>query len=145
MKMKHFMTEEWIDFVNQMSSPKQQEAMKKHLGTGCKRCAETVAIWQKVHNSAAVEASYQPPATDVRIAKAAFATAGRAKQLNEKGTFVEVLFDSFLQPVLAGARSSGLGTSQMRYRADPYQIDIQDESTPEGTRLLVTDPFLDGS
>src|SRR5258708_2609582 len=28
MKMKHFMTEEWIDFVNQVSSPKQQEAMR---------------------------------------------------------------------------------------------------------------------
>src|SRR5260370_35212641 len=95
MKMKHFMTEEWIDFVNQMSSPKQQEAMKKHLGTGCKRCAETVAIWQKVHNSAAGEPSYKPPATDVRIANEAFATAGRARQLNEKSTFAELLSDSF--------------------------------------------------
>src|SRR5258707_13080508 len=145
MKMKHFMTEEWIDFVNQVSSPKQQEAMKNQLGKGCKRCEETVAIWQKVHNSAAVEASNQPPATDVRIVKAAFATAGRAKQLEEKGTFVEVLFDSFLQPVLAGARSSGLGTRQMLYRADPYQIDIQIESKPEGNRLMVTGQFLDVS
>src|SRR5258708_35732526 len=122
MKMKHFMTEEWIDFVNQVSSPKQQEAMKKHLGTGCKRCAETVAIWQKVHNSAAVEASNQPPATDVRIVKAAFATAGRAKQLEEKGTFVEVLFDRFLQPVLAGARSMGLVTRENRRCTEPYTI-----------------------
>src|SRR5712664_2304143 len=118
MKMKHFMTEEWIDFVNQVSSPKQQEAVKKHLATGCKRCAETLALWQKVHSSAAVEASYQPPATGVRIAKAAFAAAGRATHPKEKSTFVEVLFDSFLQPMLAGARSTGLGTRQMLYRAD---------------------------
>src|SRR6266436_371171 len=145
MMMKHFMTEEWIDFVNQVSSPKQQEAMKKHLGTGCKRCAETLALWQKVHSSAAVEASYQPSVADVRIAKAAFAAAGRATQPKETSTFVEVLFDSLLQPMLAGARSGGLGTRQMLYRADPYQIDIQIESKPEGNRLMVTGQFLDVS
>jgi len=143
--MKHFMSEEWIDFVNQVSSPKQQEAMKKHLGTGCRRCAQALATWQKVHNAAAVEERYQPPAADVRIAKAAFASAGRAKQRKEKGSLVEVLFDSFLQPMLAGARSSGLGTRQMLYRADPYQIDIQIEAKPEGNRLMVTGQFLDVS
>src|SRR6266481_3473212 len=143
MKMKHFMTEEWIDFVNQVSSPKQQEAMKKHLGTGCRRCAQALATWQKVHNAAAVEERYQPPAADVRIAKAAFASAGGAKQRKEKGSLVEVLFDSFLQPMLAGARSSGLGTRQMLYRADPYQIDIQIEAKTEGNRLMVTGQFLD--
>ena len=119
--------------------------MKKHLGAGCKRCAEEAATWRKVHNAAAMEASYLPPAADVRIAKAAFASAGRATQRKEKGNLVEVLFDSFLQPMLAGARSSGLGTRQMLYRADPYQIDIQIEAKPEGNRLMVTGQFLDVS
>jgi hypothetical protein len=145
MKMKHFATQDWIDFVNLVNSPKQQEAMKKHLGTGCKRCIETVALWQKVHNAAALEATYQPPATNVRIAKAAFAAAGGATRLKEKSTFIEVLFDSFLQPMVAGARSSGLGTRQMLYRADPYQIDIQIEAKPQGNRLMITGQLLDVS
>jgi hypothetical protein len=144
-KMKHFKKEEWIDFVNQMTSPKQQQAMQKHLATGCKPCMETVALWQKVHNTAAAEADYQPPAAEVHMAKAAFATAGRATQPASKGSFVEVLFDSFLQPMLAGARSSSQGTRQMLYRADPYQIDIQIEAKPEGNRLVVTGQLLDVS
>jgi hypothetical protein len=144
-KMKHFTTEEWIDFVNRVMAPNQRQAMKKHLGTGCKRCTETVALWQKVQSSAAVEASYQPPAADVRIAKAAFAAAGRASQLQEKSAFAQVLFDSLLQPMMVGARSSGLGTRQMLYRADPYQIDIQIEAKPEGNRLMVTGQLLDVS
>jgi hypothetical protein len=144
-KMKHFTTEEWIDFVNQVTAPNQQQAMKKHLATGCKRCMETVALWQKVQSTAAVEASYQPPMADVRIAKAAFAAAGRASQLGEKSGFAQVLFDSLLQPMLVGARSSGLGTRQMLYRADPYQIDIQIEARPEGNRLMVTGQLLDVS
>lgn len=144
-KMKHFKTEEWVDFVNQVTSPKQQQAMQKHLATGCKPCMETVALWQKVHNRAAAEASYQPPEAQVHIAKAAFAAAGRSTQLAAPGSFVEVLFDSFLQPMLAGARSSGLGVRQMLYRADPYQIDIQIEAKPEGNRLIVTGQLLDVS
>jgi hypothetical protein len=143
--MKHFSIAEWIDFVNQVNSPKQQAAMKKHLDAGCKGCMETVALWKRVHNAAAVEASYQPPAADVRIAKAAFAAVGRARQLKKESGFVQVLFDSFLQPMLVGARSSGLGTRQMLYRADPYQIDIQIEAKPEGNRLMVTGQLLDVS
>jgi hypothetical protein len=143
MKMKHFTTEEWIDYVNQLSSSSQREAMKKHLSTGCKRCTETVSLWQKVHNTAVLEATYQPPAADVRIAKTAFATAGQAGHQKKKSSFVEVLFDSFLQPMVAGARSSGLGTRQMLYRADPYQIDIQIEARPEGNCLTVTGQLLD--
>jgi hypothetical protein len=143
MKMNHYTTEDWIDFVNRISAPKQHEAMQKHLGTGCKQCMQTVALWQKVHSAAAVEATYQPPANDVRIAKAAFSAAGRATEREQKGSFVEVLFDSLLQPMLAGARSAGLGTRQMLYRADPYQIDIQMEAKPEGNRLMVTGQLLD--
>ncbi len=143
--MKHFTNEEWIDLVNHVTSQKQQQAMQKHLGTGCKQCMETVERWQKVRKTAAAEALYQPPAAEVRIAKAAFAVAGRAAQRNEKSGLVEVLFDSFLQPMFAGARSSGLGTRQMLYRADPYQIDIQIEAKPEGNRLMVTGQLLDVS
>jgi len=141
--MKHFTSEEWIDYVNQVSSSRQQEAMKVHLTAGCKRCTETVSLWQRVHNTAELEATYQPPATDVRIAKAAFATTRQAVHRKEKSSFIEVLFDSFLQPMVAGARSSGLGTRQMLYRADPYQIDIQIEAKPEGNRLTVTGQLLD--
>ena len=143
--MNHFTAEEWIDFVNQVASPKRQEVMKKHLGTGCKQCGGTVALWQKLHNTAAMEASYQPPEAHVRIAKAAFAAAGGVAQRKEMSGFVEVLFDSFLRPMVAGARSGGLGTRQMLYRADPYQIDLQIEAKPEGNLLMVTGQLLDVS
>jgi hypothetical protein len=143
--MKHFREEEWIDFVNQVTPAKQREAMQKHLAGGCRRCMETVVIGQKIRQTAALEASYQPPAASVRIAKAAFAVAGRTMQPTASGHFVELLFDSFLQPLQAGARSSGLGTRQMLYRADTYQIDIQIEAKPEGNCLVVTGQILDVS
>ena len=141
--MKHFRTQEWIDFVNDLVKGNQQEAMQKHLATGCQRCTETFSLWQKVSKMAAAEASYLPPAGTVRLAKAAFATAGMAEPQKAPRGLVEILFDSFLEPAMAGARSVVIGTRQMLYRADPYQIDIQIEPKPGSNRLVITGQLLD--
>jgi hypothetical protein len=142
--MKHFSTEEWVDFVNQIVTGGQKQAMQKHLATGCKRCSETVSLWQKVSRTASAEVSYQPSADTVRLAKAAFATARMGQASKEsKQCLIEVLFDSFLQPAVAGARSVVIGTRQMLYRADPYQIDIQIEPKPSSNRLVITGQLLD--
>jgi hypothetical protein len=141
--MKHFSTEEWVDYVNQVIASNEREVMQNHLATGCKRCTETVSLWQKVSKTASVEASYQPSADTVRMAKAAFATAGMAHAKQQSQGLIEVLFDSFLQPAVAGARSVVIGTRQMLYRADPYQIDIQIEPKPGSNRLVITGQLLD--
>jgi len=143
--MEHFTNEEWIDFANLVVPQRKQEAMRKHLGSGCKRCTEKMALWQKVHNTAASEANFQPPANTVRIAKAAFAAAGKASQEKQRNSLVEVLFDSFLQPALSGARSAAVGPRQMLYRADSYQIDIQIEAQATGSVLVVTGQLMDVS
>ena len=143
--MKHFTTEEWIDFVNQVTSHKKQEAMRTHLESGCKRCTEQVAMWQKVRNAAAVKAQFQPPAGGVRMVKAAYASAGLGKKQKQASSMLEVLFDSFLQPAVTGARSTAMGIRQMLYRADSYQIDMQIEAMPGTNRLVVTGQLMDVS
>jgi hypothetical protein len=143
--MEHFSTKEWIDFVNQVTSAEQLKEMQKHLASGCKRCKQTVALWQKVRNTAAPEANYQPSAASVRLAKAAFATSGLTRSKKQSRGLVELLFDSLSQPALAGARSAGTGTRQMLYRADPYQVDLHIESRPGSNRILVTGQLLDVS
>jgi hypothetical protein len=143
--MKHFTTKEWIDFVNQAVTSDRQTAMQRHLENGCKRGGETVALWQKVRKTAAAEAGYQPPLESVRAAKAAFATARWASKLKGADSFIAVLFDSFLQPALAGARSAGTGMRQLLYRADPYQVDVQIEMRPEGNHLVITGQLLNFS
>jgi hypothetical protein len=143
--MKYFTTEEWNDFVNEGVSSDQQTAMQRHLENGRKGCGETVALRPKVRKTAAAEASYQPPLESVRTSKATFATARRASKLKGADSFIEVVFDSFLQPALAGARSAGTGMRQMLYRADPYQVDLQIEMKTEGNRLVITGQLLEVS
>ena len=141
-EMEHFTTGKWIDFVNQAVGASEKHLMEQHLKQGCKRCMKTVSLWQKVRQSAASEANYQPPEDAVRLAKAAFAGVALAGQ--EKGTSgrIKVLFDSFLQPLFEGARSAGAGSRQMLYRADPFQIDVQVESKNGGNRIVVTGQLL---
>jgi len=143
--MKHFSTEEWIDFVNQLTPQKTQELMRKHLGSGCKTCAKELALWQKVRGTAASETNYQPPADTIRLVRAAYASTGMCRQAKESKSPVEVLFDSFLQPAVAGARSMATGTRQMLYRADSYQLDLQIESKPGSNLLVITGQLMDVS
>jgi hypothetical protein len=141
--MEHFTAEEWIDFVNQVFPQQKLEAMQKHLGTGCKRCAETMARWQKIRKTAASEGSFQPPRETVRMAKAGFTQTGLGQEAERAPSLVELLFDSFLQPAIAGARSAAVGPRQMLYRAESYQIDVQIEGTSAGEVLVVTGQLMD--
>lgn len=143
--MKHFTTEEWIDFVNQVAASSTKVEMQRHLESGCQRCRKIADLWEKVRRTGAAERSYQPPTEKVRAAKAAFTASGWAVRPKESGSWIEVLFDSFRQPAFAGARSAGVGMRQMLYRADPYQVDIQIEAKPEGNRLMVTGQLLNVS
>ena len=141
--MKHFTTEEWIDFANEAVSGSKRQDMDRHLEEGCPRCKKTGSLWQKVRQTAKSAAECQPPESAVRIAKAGFTGVRLEGKLANAPGLVQVLFDSFLQPSVAGARSSGSGTRQMLYRADPYQVDLQIEAKPGANKLVVTGQLLD--
>ena len=142
--MKHFGTEEWIDFINQVVSPGKKQEMGKHLEEGCQRCSKTVSAWQAVRRAAKSEMNYQPPNDLVRIAAAAFAGSLLGEGQKRANGAIELLFDIFLQPVFEGTRSSNTGIRQMLYRADPFQIDVQLESQP-GVGVVVTGQLLNFS
>jgi hypothetical protein len=143
-EMKHFSMEKWIDFVNQVANTSEMESMKQHLQQGCKRCAATVSLWGKIRRSAASDANYQPPADAVRVVKSAFAGAVLSGKRKVAASRVAALFDSFLQPAFAGARSAAAGARQMLYHADPFQIDVQIEAK-SGNRVLVTGQLLESN
>lgn len=141
--MKHFKAEQWGDFVNRTTSPEQMEAIRKHLVTGCEKCAKHAALWPKVRNLATVESPYQPPDQAVRETAAMCGAARWAGSQDRKSRVVELLFDSFLQPVFSGARAAYTGIRHMLYRADPFQIDLQIEAKPGHDRMAVTGQVLD--
>ena len=141
--MTHFTTEEWIDFANELVARGKRKKMDQHLKEGCPRCTKTLSLWHKVRQTAKSAAKCEPPANAVRIAKAGFTVARREQKRVGLPGLVEVLFDSFLQPLVQGARSLGSGMRQMLYRAEPYQVDLQIEAKPGANKLVVTGQLLD--
>jgi hypothetical protein len=141
--MKHFTTEQWIDFVNEAISAGTKQDMEKHLEQGCEGCNQTVSLWRRVRNAVRTERNYQPPPETLQIAQITVAPSKLALAGKEACTLGDVLFDSFLQPMFEGARSSGNGARQMLYRADPYQIDLQIETESDENTLVITGQLLD--
>ena len=143
--MTHFTTEEWIDFANELVAMGKRKKMDQHLKEGCPRCNETLSLWQKVRQTAKSAAECEPPANAVRIAKAGFTVARLEQKPVGLPGLVEVLFDSFLQPQIQGARASasGSGIRRMLYRAEPFQVDLQIEAKPGANKLVVTGQLLD--
>jgi len=144
MDMNHFGNEDWIDFVNQKLSDEKRDELQHHLEAGCGRCSSSVALWRKVQKAGIAERSYQPPSGSLRAVKAAFEAAGRTRTKLAARAF-EVLFDSFRQPALAGARSASGHVRRVLYRTEPYQIDVQIEGTPSGKRVIITGQVIDVS
>jgi hypothetical protein len=141
--MKHLKVVEWNNLLSHVAPGHRRKAMQKYRGT-C-RSHHAPALWQKVANATAVEASYQPAAETVRVAKAAFAIAGLAARRREAGRLIHLLFDSFSHPAPVGMRSAPTRIRQLLYRAQPYQIDLQIELRQESNRLVVTGQLLDVS
>lgn len=144
--MKQFMVTQRIDFLKQMVSNGQQKTMRNHLGADGRSCMKTSSLRQKVADWGAVEVSCQPAREGVELAKALFATATMAGKRHETHGSIQVLFDSFSQPVLAGTRPapmSPMGIREIIFRADPYQLDIQIEAQTERNRLVVTGQVMD--
>src|ERR1700758_474526 len=105
-EMPHFTTEDWIDFVNQVPNAATKSEMASHLEKGCKACQEAASLWQRVRSTAESVNKYQVPESAVRMAKAAFVGSKLRRQADRSASPVELLFDSFLRPVLQGARAA---------------------------------------
>jgi hypothetical protein len=136
--VKHFSVEEGIDFVNHVATSDLQAEIQKHLDSGCERCADMIATWRKVHEAAASEPDYQPPAGIVRIAKAAFAASGAE---NVTGG-LELLFDSLMQPAPAGTRSMASDTRQLLYASGPYLVDLYISQIPQLKIIALTGQLM---
>src|ERR1700691_988084 len=70
--MKHFGSEEWVDFVNHQMPQQQTELMRRHLETGCDRCSKLFETWNLVAQAAKREADFEVPESVVRHVVNAF-------------------------------------------------------------------------
>jgi hypothetical protein len=139
--MKHFAAEKLIELVRNVAPAAERQSLESHLSE-CTECASLTDLYRQVADWAAGEALYQPPDGAVRAVKAQFAAAPVG---NAKAGILELLFDSVLQPMTAGARASVASARQLLYRIGPVYLDLRVDSEPNSERASLVGQMLDRS
>ena len=142
-KDDHFGPEDWIDFAREQGEPEHRALLARHLDTGCSRCAETLRPWKAVLSVASNEGSYEPPEDAVRQVRAYFSLHRPEGVLERAVRRVALVFDSFRQPLPAGARAAGPSPRQLLYRAGRYLIRLELQCRTDPERVSIVGQLLD--
>jgi hypothetical protein len=140
--MEHYSLEKWADFARQVVGEREKAEMQSHLENGCGKCSKVLGLWQRVHQFASHEHSYQPPDSAVRSMKGTFAIRGPRKAGRAVRAITELLFDSSQSPLPAGVRSSGTVSRQLLYGAGDYRIDVRIETRANSDKVVVVGQVL---
>lgn len=137
--MEHFSQQLFADLVRRIDAPAHTE-LRSHLATQCPQCVETFKMWSRLQAIAERESAYEAPADSVRMTKLEF--AGRVQD----GTAITavMVFDSALQPALAGVRSAGTAAArQMVYEAEGLMVDLRFDQRPGSKCISLIGQVLD--
>src|SRR5215472_9272465 len=139
--MAHFTLEQWADFARNTLKGKSKADMQAHLDTGCERCGKVLRLWTRVREVSSREHAYEPPVSTLRIAKSMLpATVTAAKP-----AVLDLLFDSFLTPAMAGVRSTTSTARQLLYAAGAYRIDLRMEPQLDTEKVSVMGQVLNSA
>ena len=147
--MRHFSIEDWADFARNVAGANKKEAMQSHLDDGCKKCAQAFGLWRRVSEVAARQATqqdaHQLPGSALRQVKGLFALHTSRNPRPAGRAIVELLFDSFSSPLLAGVRSAGISPRQLLFGAGDYRLDMRFEPQDDSEKVLLVGQILNSS
>jgi hypothetical protein len=140
--MNHFSAEAWFDLARGTPVAEQSAPMQDHLAAGCNQCLKIFEMWQVALEAASREAAYYPPASAVRLVKAAYGSERRWGWFPQIARFARLVFDSSRQPSPAAVRGSMPSSRQFLHEAEPFVIDLRVESEPAKKRVWLMGQVL---
>lgn len=123
--MDHFSSEHWVQFVQESGPPELRAEIEAHLTQGCGDCDRTLRLWNVVLQAGRREMNNIPPNNEVERAKRLFSTPEKSGFFSLRQTVAKLIFNSTMQPLLAGVRSSAGPAQQFVYEAAPFTVAIQ--------------------
>jgi hypothetical protein len=142
--MKHYSLEQWVDFARNAVAGTVKERMQSHLDTGCTKCSRELSLWRRLHQVAQRASHDQPSEGSLRAVRSAFVSQRATKDTGRapKAAMLELLFDSFRTPALAGVRSSTNSSRQLLYGASNYRIDVRIEPQIDSDKVVLVGQVL---
>jgi hypothetical protein len=144
----HYSPEAWADFARHVADADSRAAMQRHLDRGCRDCAELHATFRAIQTAAGADARFEPPAADLRLAKAMFAIRPPESPFVRAAATVKLLFDSQLMAAPIGLRNLPPGPRKFLFASGDMVIDLQvtpgrDAKTIELTGQITMPSHLD--
>jgi len=132
----HLSSEITLDFLERRLGGGQEDFWKQHLNN-CEECRQEVDQWRVLHT--AVKRPHLSSAPDPDLQKAIRIFPHRPDEGGSRirSVVAAIIFDSFTQPALAGARGSAAASArQLIMRADQFDIHIKIWGEGERRQLL---------
>ncbi len=139
--MTHLAPEQIADFARKTLPAADSRDLQQHLA-GCPQCAELTALYGRIGVMGPKESMYEPPDGVVRSVKAHFGSVHAAER---KMSVLELLFDSFAQPVAAGARASVASARQLLYRVGTVYVDMRVDTEGNSDQASLVGQMLDSA
>ncbi len=140
--MTEFDITQWTDFVRGVVDPETEASMREHLASSPGRTRSMVAALRRVAAVGRSDGESPVPIGALRIAKALAGTVRGAAVPRIRRLPLATVFDCWLAPAPAGARSLGECHRQLTLEAQGYSIDLrlEPESGPPGEGFLGAPP-----
>src|SRR5579871_3516097 len=117
----HLSSEIALDFLEGRLDPSQKEFWGQHLGI-CKECTQEVGRWRQLGID--LERSHLKSASDQELQNAMEIYPRRPDGGGStiRSVLASLVFDSFMQPAMAGARGTAAAARQLVMRAEDFDI-----------------------
>jgi hypothetical protein len=130
----HLNTEVALNFLEGRLDKEQEAFWKRHVDA-CKDCAQDVRRWQELGINLKRSHLRSAPDTDVESVMHIFRPR-QEEVASLRSIIASIVFDSFLQPAMAGARGASTTSRQLVMRADEFDIHIKIWSEGERKEML---------
>src|SRR4051795_12941787 len=139
--MSHFSAMEWVDFARGLVPPEKATLMETSAQS-CDECKSSSAFWGHVYELLNREGDYEPSTPVLQAVIDAFPEEKPAPWWAKVTDLATVIFDSVLQPALAGVRSSAKSNRQMTVESGAFVVDLQLESDSVQNQYSLTGQIL---
>jgi hypothetical protein len=119
----HLKTEIALDLLEQRLDKNQELLWNQHL-QGCNTCAKEIGRWRELRYGLKRSSLRNAPAEDMQNAVHLFRSPPEAGRSKLRRILASVVFDSFLQPALAGARG-GIASRQLVLKSEMFDIHVK--------------------
>src|SRR5436190_9849562 len=124
----HLNSEAALDLIEGRLTNEQETVWRQHTET-CSVCAEAVRNWKEVKEDLKRSHLLSAPDQDLKAVLWIFQPARRS-------VIASILFDSFLQPAMAGARGAASASRQLVMRAEEFDIHVKIWGDQERKQML---------